>query len=135
MGVNSFGRLREPTYLVTLAPRQQVVGDRCRHVGESLTLLGLGLHHSNASRFRPYGGTDLTDRGTLPHTRNSPYIAFCLALRRSARRVGLIRVGFTNHHSFSAAGQYPLTRSLQPLTDVLRSPTDFGLYSMSVHNE
>lgn len=119
IGVNDVGRLFDPTYLVALNPRQQFTGDRFRYVEESraravFTQLDLGLRHPYVVRFRlgPYGGTELIDPEALPHTRNSPYVALCLALYMGAARIGLIGVDFTDHHFFAATGRHPLTRQL-----------------------
>ncbi|MBP2302790.1 capsular polysaccharide synthesis protein [Azospirillum picis] len=119
IGVNDVGRVFDPTYLVVLNPRHQFAADRFRYVEQSraraiFTQLDLGLTHPDVVRFRlgPHGGTDLSDPETLPHTRNSPYVALCLALHMGARRVGLVGVDFTDHHFFGATGRHPLAREL-----------------------
>ena len=119
VGVNDVGRLFDPTYLVVLNPRSQFRGDRFRHVEESraravFTQLDLGLRHPCVVRFRlgRRSGTDIDDPGALPYTRNSPYVAVCLAAFMGARRIGLIGVDFTDHHFFAATGRHPLAREL-----------------------
>lgn len=120
VGVNDVGRLFDPTYLVVLNPRSQFRGDRFRHVEESraravFTQLDLRLPHPCVVRFRlgERGGTDLSDPSVLPYTRNSPYVALCLAAHLGARRIGLIGVDFTDHHFFAATGAHPLARHLE----------------------
>ena len=123
IGVNDVGRLFDPTYLVVVNPRSQFRGDRFRHVAASraralFTQLDpardLSIAHSCVVRFRlgRRGGTDLDDLGSLPYTRNSPYVAACLAALLGARRIGLIGVDFTDHHFFAATGTHPLCREL-----------------------
>ncbi len=123
IGVNDVGRLFDPTYLVVVNPKGQFRGDRFRHVESSraaalFTQLDprrdLGIAHPQVVRFRlgRRGGTDLDDPDTLPYTRNSPYVAACLAAYLGARRIGLIGVDFTDHHFFAATGTHPLAREL-----------------------
>jgi len=122
VGVNDVGRLFHPTYLVVLNPRKQFRGDRFRHVEESralavLSQLDLGIDHPCVIRFRlgRRAGTDLSKADTLPYTRNSPYVAVCLAAVMGARRIGLIGVDFTDHHFFGATGRHPLQRELRQI--------------------
>jgi glycosyltransferase involved in cell wall biosynthesis len=123
IGVNDVGRLFDPTYLVVVNPRSQFRGDRFRHVAASraralFTQLDprrdLALTHPAIVRFRlgRRGGTDLDDPDALPYTRNSPYVAACLAAFLGARRIGLIGVDFTDHHFFAPTGSHPLAREL-----------------------
>ena len=58
------------------------------------------------------GGTDLSSPDSLPYTRNSPYVAVCLATFLGARRIGLVGVDFTDHHFFADTGRHPLAREL-----------------------
>ena len=120
IGVNDVGRLFDPTYLVVLNPRSQFKGDRFRYVETSraralFTQLELGLRHPDVVRFRlgRRGGTSVEDDGTLPYTRNSPYVALCLAAYMGATRIGLIGVDFTDHHFFARTGRHPLARELR----------------------
>src|SRR5215831_15667120 len=117
IGVNDVGRLFQPDYLVVLNPRQQFRGDRFRFVEESgaraiFTQLDLGIRHPHIVRFRlgKFGGVDFTDPNSLHYTRNSPYLAVCLAAHMGAKRIGLIGVDFTDNHFFARTGQHPLTR-------------------------
>lgn len=117
IGVNDVGRLFQPDYLVVLNPRQQFRGDRFRFVEESraqaiFTQLDLGIRHPHIVRFRlgRYGGYDFSDVNSLHYTRNSPYLAVCLAVHMGARRIGLIGVDFTDNHFFASTGQHPLMR-------------------------
>lgn len=122
IGVNDVGRLFDPTYLVVLNPKHQFSGDRFRYVVESgaralftqLDLRAAGVAHPSVVRFRlgRRAGTDLTAADALPYTRNSPYVAVCLAAFMGARRIGLIGVDFTEHHFFAATGAHALTREL-----------------------
>ncbi|MBY6263643.1 hypothetical protein EI613_17230 [Azospirillum sp. 412522] len=122
IGVNDVGRLFQPDYLVVVNHRNQFRGDRFRHVESSqaqalFSHLQLGVPHPRQVRFTlgRKGGTELESPDSLPYTRNSPYIAVCLALHMGARRVGLIGVDFTDHHFFAATGKHPLTRELQQI--------------------
>lgn len=119
VGVNDVGRLFDPTYLVVLNPRNQFKGDRFRHVEATraravFTQLDLRLRHPRVVRFRlgQRSGTDLSDPDRLPYTRNSPYVALCLAAFLGAKRIGLIGVDFTDHHFFGRTGRHPLSRDL-----------------------
>jgi hypothetical protein len=123
IGVNDVGRLFDPTYLVVVNPRSQFRGDRFRYVAESragalFTQLDpqrdLGISHPAVVRFRlgRRGGTEVDGPDALPYTRNSPYVAVCLAAFLGARRIGLIGVDFTDHHFFAATGTHPLSREL-----------------------
>ncbi|HUP03498.1 MAG TPA: glycosyltransferase [Bryobacteraceae bacterium] len=115
VGVNDVGRLFQPDYLVVVNPRSQFSGDRFQFVENSrasavFTHLDLGISHPNIVRFRlgRRGGTDWSDPAALPYTRNSPYVALCLALQMGARRIGLIGVDFTEHHFFGPTGRHSL---------------------------
>ncbi|HEY2117104.1 MAG TPA: glycosyltransferase, partial [Candidatus Angelobacter sp.] len=117
IGVNDVGRLFHPDYLVILNPRSQFASDRFKYVensqaGAIFTQLNLGISHPNIVRFRlgQRGGTELRDDESLPYTRNSPYVALCLAVFMGARRIGLIGVDFTNDHFFARTGVHPLSR-------------------------
>ena len=119
IGVNDVGRRFQPDYLVVVNPRSQFKGDRFRYVETSLaknifTQLDLGLGLPGLIKFRlgQYGGTDLSDPEVLHHTRNSPYVAVCLAALMGAKRIGLIGVDFTDHHFFAKTGRHPLAASL-----------------------
>ncbi|HSZ60713.1 MAG TPA: glycosyltransferase [Terriglobales bacterium] len=117
IGVNDVGRLFQPDYLVVLNPRQQFKPDRFRFVEQSqakaiFTQLDLGILHPHIVRFRlgRFGGVDFSDPTCLPHTRNSPYVALCLAIHMGAKKIGLTGVDFTNDHFFAATGEHPLNR-------------------------
>lgn len=119
VGVNDVGRLFDPTYLVVLNPKRQFKSDRYRHVEATraravFTQLDLRLRHPRVVRFRlgQRSGTDLSDPDRLPYTRNSPYVALCLAAFLGAKRIGLIGVDFTDHHFFGRTGRHPLSRDL-----------------------
>jgi spore maturation protein CgeB len=122
IGVNDVGRIFDPDYLVVINPRNQFTGDRFRFVEDSraqavFSQLDLGITHPNQVRFRlgKRGGTDLSDLDTLPYTRNSPYVALCLAVYMGARRIGLIGVDFTDHHFFAPTGRHPLAREINQI--------------------
>ena len=116
IGVNDVGRRFDPTYLVVVNPRSQFAADRFRYVEQSrakylFSQLDLRLPHDRMVRFRlgRYGGTTFTDPGVLHYTRNSPYVALCLAVHMGARRIGLVGVDFTDRHFFGGTGPHPLT--------------------------
>lgn len=122
IGVNDVGRIFDPDYLVVINPRSQFSGDRFRYVEESraqaiFTQLDLGIAHRNVVRFQlgRRGGTEVNDGDSLPYTRNSPYVALCLALYMGARRIGLIGVDFTDHHFFAPTGRHPLAREINQI--------------------
>ena len=117
IGVNDVGRLFDPDYLVVLNSRHQFTGDRFRYVEDSrakviFSQLDLGVSHPHKVHFRlgHRGGTDFSDPDTLPHTRNSPYLALCLAIYMGGRRIGLIGVDFTDHHFFGPTGRHALAK-------------------------
>jgi Glycosyl transferase family 2/Glycosyl transferases group 1 len=119
IGVNDVGRLFHPDYLVVLNPRHQFRQDRFHYVETSrsraiFTQLELGIQHPHIVRIRlgQRGGVDLTDPKVLHFTRNSPYLAMCLAMRMGAKRIGLIGVDFTDHHFFAQTGRHALTGEL-----------------------
>src|SRR4029079_15831081 len=94
IGVNDVGRLFDPTYLVGVNSRSQFTGDRFQYVASSraqhlFTQLDLGVAHPSVVRFRlgEYGGTNFSDPRVLHYTRNSPYLAMCLAAHMGARRI------------------------------------------------
>ncbi|HLX68668.1 MAG TPA: glycosyltransferase, partial [Verrucomicrobiae bacterium] len=66
------------------------------------------------------GGTDFANPETLHYTRNSPYVAVCLAVQMGATRIGLIGVDFTDHHFFAATGRHPLAGSLSQIDEEYR---------------
>lgn len=116
IGVNDVGRLFQPDYLVVLNPLQQFRGDRARYIEESrasavFTQLHLGINHPHIVRFQLgiKGGVSFNNSAVLHYTRNSPYLALCLAIHMGAKRVGLIGVDFTDNHFFGATGRHPLT--------------------------
>jgi len=115
IGVNDVGRLFTPDYLVVLNPGEQFRGGRFQYVEKSkadavFTQLDLELSHPNVVRLKlgKFGGVDESDSASLPYTRNSPYLAVCLAVHMGASRIGLIGVDFTEHHFFAPTGTHPL---------------------------
>ena len=124
IGVNDVGRLFHPDYLVAINPRSQFSGDRFHFVETSqaraiFTQLDLGLSHPNVVRFNlgRRGGTEVSDGQSLPYTRNSPYLALCLALHMGARRIGLIGVDFGDHHFFAQSGPHSLAREINQINN------------------
>ncbi|GAX60135.1 glycosyl transferase family [Candidatus Scalindua japonica] len=118
IGVNDVGRLFTPTYLVVINHQHQFANGRFKYVQESkanaiFTQFELGLNHPNVVRFRlgVYGGTEFSDPNVLHYTRNSPYVALCLAVHMGAKRIGLIGVDFTNNHFFAKTGRHNLTNN------------------------
>ena len=65
--------------------------------------------------FGVYGGVDFSNPNVLHYTRNSPYVAVCLAIHMGAARIGLIGVDLTNDHFFGATGVHPLAGSLNQI--------------------
>lgn len=119
IGVNDVGRRLDPDYLVVLNGPEQFTPDRWQHVANSraravFSQLPLPLRGAPLAPIRlgERGGVRWDDPRGLPFSRNSPYVALCLALRLGARRVGLIGVDFTEHHFFGATGVHPLAREL-----------------------
>jgi|SRR5579859_692271 len=117
IGVNDVGRLFQPDYLVVLNPKEQFRGDRFRFVESSrakaiFTQLKLAIPHPHIVPIRlgKMGGVDFADPTCLHYTRNSPYLALCLAVHMGATRIGLIGVDFTEDHFFARTGQHPLSR-------------------------
>lgn len=124
IGVNDVGRKFDPTYLVVLNPRQQFNNDRFHYVEHSraqaiFTQLDLGIRHPHIVRFRlgKRSGTDFSNPHVLHYTRNSPYVALCLAIHMGAKRIGLIGVDFTDHHFFAQTGRHPLNSSLYAINE------------------
>jgi hypothetical protein len=114
IGVNDVGRRFTPDYLVVLNQPRQFRGDRWRWVADTnaravFSQLDLPLERAPLVRFAlgPKGGTEL-DGTHLPHTRNSPYVAVCLAAHLGAERIGLLGVDFTDDHFFARTGRHPL---------------------------
>lgn len=127
IGVNDVGRLFQPTYLVVLNPRSQFGGDRFDHVVRSraqalFTQLDLGIDHPRIVRFNlgQQNGLSLDSPNALPYTRNSPYVALCLAALMGAKRIGLIGVDFTDDHFFGRTGRHPLASQLTAIDQQYR---------------
>lgn len=127
IGVNDVGRRFDPTYLVVVNPRSQFRSERFRYVEQSrarhvFTHLELGLAHPGVVRFRlgTFAGTSFDDPRVLHYTRNSPYVALCLAVHMGARRIGLIGVDFTDHHFFGDTGRHALTAHLDRIDEEYR---------------
>lgn len=124
IGVNDVGRLFDPDYLVVLNPPGQFARDRFEHVQRSrakavFTHLDLNIGHPHIVRFRlgQRAGVDLSHPDVLPYTRNSPYLALCLALHMGARRIGVIGVDFTEHHFFAPTGRHVLNGELSRIDE------------------
>jgi len=122
IGVNDVGRQFAPDYLVVLNPRTQFKKDRFRFIENSrakaiFTHLNLGVKHPNVIRFKlgERSGTDFSNSTSLPYTRNSPYVAVCLAAYMGAKRIGLIGVDFTNHHFYAKTGKHSLNRQIDAI--------------------
>lgn len=121
VGVNDVGRRFDPTYLVVLNGREQFAGDRFSYVEASrarfvFSQLDLPLRHARPVRIRlgSYAGVEAAD-DVLHYTRNSPYVAVCLAAHMGARRIGLIGVDFTESHFFGRTGRHALAGELSTI--------------------
>jgi glycosyltransferase involved in cell wall biosynthesis len=119
IGVNDVGRLFQPDYLVVLNPQNQFAGNRFQYVKESrakaiFSQLNLPLKKAPLVRFKlgQYSGTDWRNSTSLPFTRNSPYVAVCLAAFMGAKKIGLLGVDFDDHHFFAKTGKHPLAHTL-----------------------
>ncbi|PWC17026.1 hypothetical protein DDT52_17225 [Brenneria roseae subsp. roseae] len=119
IGVNDIGRKFHPDYLVVLNGRHQFTEERFTHIASSqaqaiFTHLQLGISHPNIVRFLlgQRGGVEVSDTHSLPYTRNSTYVAACLAIFMGAKRIGLIGVDFTEHHFFAQSGRHSLSGEL-----------------------
>jgi hypothetical protein len=119
IGVNDVGRLFQPNYLVVLNPRSQFSSDRFEYVARSraqalFTQLNLGIDHPHIVRFNlgQQNGVSFDTPNVLPYTRNSPYVAVCLAALMGAKRIGMIGVDFTDDHFFGRTGRHALASEL-----------------------
>lgn len=119
IGVNDVGRLFTPDYLVVLNSPTQFKYDRFQYIKNSqakalFTQLKLGIPHQNVVHFKlgHRGAAEIRDDFAVPYTRNSPYVALCLAMFMGAKKIGLIGVDFTDHHFFSNTGKHVLNKSL-----------------------
>ncbi|MBL8176490.1 MAG: hypothetical protein JNK48_17575, partial [Bryobacterales bacterium] len=127
IGVNDVGRLFHPDYLLVLNGKAEFRGDRFHFVETTrarvvFTQLKPQFAHPHIVRFPlgRKGGTDFGDPNVLHYTRNSPYVALCLAAHMGARRIGLIGVDFTDHHFFARTGQHTLTADLPRINEEYR---------------
>lgn len=119
IGVNDVGRLFTPDYLVVLNAATQFKPGRFHYVQNTrakavFTQLNLGIQHPNVVKFKlgRRDGTEITDDLCVPYTRNSPYVALCLAMFMGAKKIGLIGVDFTDHHFFANTGKHTLGKNL-----------------------
>jgi len=119
IGVNDIGRKFHPTYLLNVNLKQQYKGDRWQHI-ESTRAKVIFTHIPN---HQPAGKPVVTFKlgkvadveiadGKLPHYRNSPYVAVCLAAYMGARKIGLLGVDFTQNHFWVKDGPHRLEREL-----------------------
>lgn len=120
IGVNDVGRQFDPDYLVVLNPRHQFRKERFRYIESSgaraiFTQLQLSLGQRQVVQFRlgQFNGTDFSNPNVLHYTRNSPYVALCLAIHMGAKRIGLIGVDFTDDHFFQKSGRHPLASGIE----------------------
>jgi spore maturation protein CgeB len=127
IGVNDVGRLFDPDYLVVLNPRGQFMPGRFQYVERSrakavFTQLDLGINHPHIVRFQlgRRGQADFSDPGVLSYTRNSPWLAVCLAAHMGARRIGILGVDFTDHHFFAQTGKHVLAGEFQQIDQEYR---------------
>jgi hypothetical protein len=120
IGVNDVGRVVDPDYLVVLNSEGQFPRERFQYIRDSragavftqFTNLPVPNGKRVILRLGQYGGSDLASPDTLPYTRNSPYVAICLAVYMGARRVGLIGVDFSDQSIYAPLARHPLTGQL-----------------------
>lgn len=147
IGVNDIGRRFDPDYLLVLNTRGQFSRERFAHIAGSraravFSHLKLDISHPNFVQvvLGSYGAPDFSRPERLAHTRNSPYVAVCLAVYMGARRIGLIGVDFTDHHFFGETGRHPLAGTLsrmeQEYRDLVRACAAVGveLVNLSPHS-
>lgn len=123
IGVNDVGRRFDPAYLVVVNPPAQFRPDRRRAIEASRARAVFTQYPDWQLEHAPRvpivlganGGTDFTDQAVLHFTRNSPYVAVCLAIHMGAARIGLIGVDFTDDHFFGATGRHPLAGCLDQI--------------------
>lgn len=120
IGVNDVGRWFTPTYLMVVNPVEDFALERYASIQASkaqavFSPFNLKLDFAPQVTFEllDYGGTSFTDLRGLPFTRNSPYVAICLAAFMGAKRIGVLGVDFTQHHFFAATGTHPLAHQLR----------------------
>lgn len=122
IGVNDVGRKFTPDYLVVLNGKSQFKGDRYQFVEKSqakaiFSHLSLPFEHRQKVQFNlgKRGGVYIDSDNTLPYTRNSPYVAVCLAAYMGAKRIGIIGLDFTSHHFYSNTGKHSLERHIEKI--------------------
>ncbi len=146
IGVNDVERLFTPDYLVVLNPASQFKDDRFRYVEKSraraiFTQLNLRITNRNVVRIKlgKRGGTELDSQYCVPFTRNSPYVALCLAMFMGAKRIGVIGVDFTDHHFFSKTGAHVLSKNMskidQEYTNLYESAQKNGIEIVNLSEE
>jgi hypothetical protein len=120
IGVNDVGRRFDPTYLVVVNPEGHFSRDRFTHIRHSRAnviftqygKLPVPEERRVLVRLGQYGGTDLNRADVLHYTRNSPYVAVCLAVHMGARRIGLVGVDFGAGSVYGSSAQHPLAADL-----------------------
>ncbi|HCB1501400.1 TPA: glycosyltransferase [Klebsiella michiganensis] len=119
IGVNDIGRKFHPDYLVVLNSRHQFTAERFAYIEQSqaqavFSHLSLDIPNPGVVRFAlgQYGGVEINDCHSLPYTRNSTYVAACLAMFMGAKRIGFIGMDFTDHHFFAQTGRHSLSHEL-----------------------
>lgn len=123
IGVNDVGRLFNPDYLVVLNQKNQFARGRYAYVENSnaravFSQYRLRLKQAPLVQFAlgKFAGTDIEDPHSLPYTKNSPYVAVCLAAYMGAMEIGLLGVDFTDHHFFGKTGRHPLAGTLEKIS-------------------
>lgn len=147
IGVNDIGRRFDPDYLLVLNTRGQFSRERFAYIAGSraravFSHLKLDITHPHFMQvvLGTYGAPDFSRPERLAHTRNSPYVAVCLAVYMGARRIGLIGVDFTDDHFFGQTGRHPLAGTLsrmeQEYRDLARACAAVGvdLVNLSPHS-
>ena len=128
IGVNDIGRRFDPDYLLVLNSRPQFSTERFAHIAGSraaalFSHLKLDVPHPNVVQvvLGSFGAPDFSRPERLAHTRNSPYVAVCLAVYMGARRIGLIGVDFTDNHFFGPTGRHPLSAQVARMDEEYRA--------------
>ena len=118
IGVNDFGRLMTPSYLVVLNDKMGFNEDRWSWIKDSEAPVCFTQIPSLNTKSKKcvlklgrYGGYDF-DSDRVDYSTNSPYVACIIAAYMGATSIGVLGVDFTNDHFFGSTGEHNLTKKL-----------------------